>query len=303
MLAFAPCLPLSLARLTAQTPLCRHPRALLSMRLGRVSATDKLITLAVNRGVAREIAERVVTRATAAAREWEVCVSDFVTPPERDALELTLEGLEGVTVCSWGGYDSAERCVVAAVRKDLVEGPEDVVALLGDKLALLNVTGAFKGQGHRDFMGAVLGAGVTRAKVGDVVVLEDGRGAMVVVTADIADFLVGGITSVGPVDVAVERLPLKDIEIQPKRVKAMQSVEASMRLDAVASAGLKVSRSKLAAMVRSGGVSVNYREITSPARTLKSGDVVSVRGVGKLEIVDCTTTSKGRFRVDMKRFI
>lgn len=151
-------------------------------------------------------------------------------------------------------------------------------------------------------MGAILSAGVTRRKIGDIIVL-DTRGAQVIVCADIAGFLQTSVTSVRNVRVTVENYPLEQIEIPPKRVKEIQSVEASMRVDAVVSAGFNISRSKLAAMAKSGLVFLNYKEVKTPAKTLKTGDVVSVRGVGKLEIGDCTTTAKGRFRIEMKRYI
>lgn len=151
-------------------------------------------------------------------------------------------------------------------------------------------------------MGAVLNAGISRSKVGDILMFED-RGAQVVVHADVADFLQASVTTVRDISVQVQRHPLDDIEVAPKRLKELQSVEASMRLDAVASAGFNVSRSKLATMSRSGLVFVNYKEVKSPAKNLKTGDIVSVRGVGKLEIGDCSLTAKGRYRVAMKRYM
>lgn len=155
---------------------------------------------------------------------------------------------------------------------------------------------------HRDFMGAILNAGVSRSKIGDILVL-DTRGAEVIVSADIADFIQGAVSSVRNVSVRLERCPCEEIEIPPKRVKELQSVESSMRLDAVVSAGFKVSRSKLADMARSGLVFVNYKEVKAPAKNVKTGDIVSVRGIGKLEIGECSLTSKGRYRIEMKRYI
>lgn len=155
---------------------------------------------------------------------------------------------------------------------------------------------------HRDFMGAVLGAGISRQKVGDIIVLDQ-RGAEVIVHADVAPFLESAVTQVRQVKVSVQQCAFSELEIPPQRIKEVQSVEASMRMDAVVSAGFKLSRSKLADMARGGMVQVNYREVRSPAKNVSSGDIVSVRGVGKLEIGEVSTTSKGKFRVMMKRYI
>lgn len=154
---------------------------------------------------------------------------------------------------------------------------------------------------HRDFMGAILNSGVSRSKIGDIIVL-DTRGAQVIVNADIAQFIQTAVPSVRNVTVRMESCPLEEIEIPLKRVKELQSVEASMRLDAVVSAGFGLSRTKLAAMARTGLVSVNYKEAKAPHKNVKSGDIVSVRGVGKLEIGECSMTSKGKHRIQMKRY-
>lgn len=150
-------------------------------------------------------------------------------------------------------------------------------------------------------MGAILNSGVSRSKIGDIIVL-DTRGAQVIVREDIANFLQGAVTSVRNVTVRVERCQLEEIEIPPKRVKQLQTVESSMRLDAVVSAGFNISRTKLANMSRSGLVFVNYKEAKAPHKNVKSGDVVSIRGVGKLEVGETSTTAKGRYRIEMKRY-
>lgn len=151
-------------------------------------------------------------------------------------------------------------------------------------------------------MGAILNAGISRRKVGDIIVL-DTRGAQVIVSNDVGTFLESTVCSVRKVRVGVKRMDLQDMEMVTRRVKEVQSVENSMRLDAIVSAGLSVSRSKIADMSRSGLVFVNYKEVRTASKNLKAGDVVSVRGVGKLEIGGFSSTAKGRYRVEMKRYI
>jgi RNA-binding protein YlmH len=46
-------------------------------------------------------------------------------------------------------------------------------------------------------------------------------------------------------------------------------VEASLRLDAVASAGFNFSRSKMAALIENGGVMVDWKPMTNPAYSLQ----------------------------------
>lgn len=151
-------------------------------------------------------------------------------------------------------------------------------------------------------MGAFLNAGVSRAKIGDIL-LGDGGGAQVVTHADVAAFLQTHVVSVRNVKVTVQMRAMDEISVPERRVKHLQTVEASMRIDAVVSAGFGLSRSKLAAMAKSGLVFLNYKEVKGPAKVLKTGDVVSVRGVGKLKIGEVSMTAKGRYRVAMERYI
>lgn len=154
---------------------------------------------------------------------------------------------------------------------------------------------------HRDFLGAVLGCGINRTKVGDILINENGAHALLV--TDVLPLVEMAVTSVRDVKTQTRSLAVSDVRVPERRMKHVTSVENSLRLDAVVSAGLKVSRGKLADMVRGGLVQVNYREVKAPAKNVKEGDVVSVRGVGKLEIGGWESTSKGRYRIEMKKYI
>ena len=54
--------------------------------------------------------------------------------------------------------------------------------------------------------------------------------------------------------VRVEEVPLSELRVAEARTKILKTVEASLRLDAVASAGFQISRSKMLALIKSGDV-------------------------------------------------
>lgn len=54
--------------------------------------------------------------------------------------------------------------------------------------------------------------------------------------------------------VQTRRIPLSELRVRVPKVDRVKSSEASLRLDAVASAGFRMSRSKLADLVKSGDV-------------------------------------------------
>lgn len=60
------------------------------------------------------------------------------------------------------------------------------------------------------------------------------------------------LLSVRSVPVSVHKCQLSDLKVRPPKVDEVRTVEASMRLDAVASAGFRMPRSKCANMATNG---------------------------------------------------
>jgi len=48
---------------------------------------------------------------------------------------------------------------------------------------------------------------------------------------------------------------------------------------------------------------VNWRAASKPSLDLKAGDMVSCAGKGRLEIVQINVTKKGKYAVDMVRYL
>lgn len=153
---------------------------------------------------------------------------------------------------------------------------------------------------HRDFLGAALGTGITRDRVGDVVGISE-RGAFVLCDPLLVEHFEQALTSVRSVPVTTTAVALSELRLPPSRVETLKSVEASMRLDAVASAGFRVSRAKMGDLIKGGDVKLQWRVAAKASAEVKQGDVVSVAGKGRLEVVSVTATKSGKFAVEMVR--
>lgn len=245
----------------------------------------------------RETAVRVLDQAEQAIKTWEVVCTDFLSPPELVDVQQILSRLTEVHFVAWGGYPQAERQRVAIARSDL---PLDTTQVV---LAGLEMAGnfLFDPASHRDFLGAMLGTGIIREKVGDILVLGE-RGAQALVVPEMVEFLMLNLTQVRSVPVKTQPIDLSELKIREPKKKEMTTVEASMRLDALASAGFGMSRSKMADLINAGDVRVNWKEITQASHLLKPGDLVAIRGKGRLEIGEMAVTKKDRYRVQLTRF-
>ncbi len=245
----------------------------------------------------REEMTRIIDQAEIAVKTWEVVVSDFFSPPVIAEVQNAFNRLTEVEILVWGGYPQAERQRIGITRPEIpLEQPQI-------PLAALDIAGnfLFDPANHRDFLGAILGTGIVRDKIGDIIVLGE-RGGQVIVVPELVDFLETSLTQVRSVPVKTQRIELSELKIRPPKTKDMTTVEASMRLDAVASAGFGMSRSKMSDAISKGDVRVNWKEITQPSYNVEAGDLVAVRGKGRLQVGEVAITKKQRYRIQLTRF-
>lgn len=263
--------------------------------MGRVLSRDQL--LAHLRGSEeREIGARILDTAEAAIKREAPVNTDFLDPFAQTVSQGILGSIPEVSYQVFGGYPRAER-------KRLVVFPEYYLTqLVSDPIGALEITtdGFAASLSHRDYLGAIVGTGLSREKVGDIL-LTDG-GAHVVVAQEITGFLGEALTHVGSVPVTVNEIDPEALEVEPERVREIRTTVASMRLDAIAASGFGTSRSKIVRMIKSDRIKVNWQSTTNPARTIEVGDVISMRGRGRVIVEEVTgTTKKGRFGVMLKR--
>ncbi|XP_015169688.1 putative RNA-binding protein YlmH isoform X2 [Solanum tuberosum] len=244
-----------------------------------------------------EDVKRIVELAKRASLRQEVLHTDFLTPPVLKESMLVLERLADLKTVALGGYPEAERCRLSV-------GHPEALTNDPDNVAALSISGNFSFQpcSHGDFLGAILGTGIARNKLGDIL-LQGEKGAHVLVVPELSDFLVSALDKVGNVSVSCKKIPLLALEYEPPRTKSSKSIEASLRLDAVASAGFKVSRTKMASLISNGDVRVNWSTVTKSNTTIKTGDMISVSGEGRLKIGEISSTRKGKFAVELIRYL
>lgn len=196
----------------------------------------------------------------------------------------------------WGGFPEAERVCFGAF-------PEWMEPA-GDAFPIETVTAAFRScdsLSHRDFLGALIGAGITREVLGDILP-EDGR-CVFFLRSEMADFLLSQITKIGRVGVKLQRgvaLPLP----QAHHYQPFSTVIASARLDCVAAACTGLSREKAQVLLSSGAVQVDHVPVCDADFAVREGSLLSVRGKGRFRIDALSQpTKKGRLRLEGRKFI
>ncbi|KAL3162406.1 hypothetical protein ABBQ32_010077 [Trebouxia sp. C0010 RCD-2024] len=242
---------------------------------------------------------RILEQAERAETTWSTVFTDFYTPPVVADAVQALKLVPDILPTPWGGYDMAERKRIRLSRTDMPEDPAAEAA----GVSALQVKGnfIFDSANHRDFLGACLGTGIERSKVGDILVQGE-QGASILVAPDMVSHLEMNLTSVRSVPVSTRQIELSALSIREAKVQELKSVEASLRLDAIASAGFRTSRSKVVDMVKAGDIRLNWKEAKSSS-LVKAGDIISCAGKGRCEVKAVEMTKKERYAVQMLRYV
>jgi photosystem II S4 domain protein len=247
---------------------------------------------------------RALEQAKRAEKVWSCEITDFYAPPLCDWIEAAVKKNFGeAIVCNrFGGFELAKKDEFFANEED-----EDEVDTNNCAIACVNISGkfAFDPASHPDFLGAVLNAGVKREKIGDILVNNSSEGgAKVLATPAIAVFLTRALESVRTVKVTVELFPLSELEgAQGAQVQEpVRTYEASLRLDAVASAGFRCARSKMGEDIVKGNVKLNYNVCEKKNATVGQGDMISCRGRGRVEVKEILEQQNDRYRIELVRY-
>lgn len=220
----------------------------------------------------------------------------FLTPAEAETVRWDLHKSH-IQTAFYGGYPDCERVLFVAL-PDYLE-PEDASQLI----SVIEVTGReIDGLRHPDFLGSLLGLGIKREKIGDILVLE-GK-CLIFVVENIARYITENLDKVGRKGVKARIITADEAEIPPRRAELIRSTVAALRLDAVVAAAIRTSRSGAAAALAEGRVFVNWSQNDNPSYKIKPGDVFSVRGCGRFRLTEeITETRKGRVGICIEKMI
>ena len=197
----------------------------------------------------------------------------------------------------YGGYDGAARTLCGFFEGTYAEElPKE------ELFPLCAVTFSFKkseGLSHRDFLGAILGLGLERSAVGDILVAED---YAIVFCTDTATPLVTDIVKVGRSGVSTEKGITKEIP-EPK-LEALDRTVSSLRLDCMVGACANISRDRSASLIKSGQVCADHLTCLNVSSGVKEGEIISIRGFGRFKVSKIVgETKKGRIRVIIEKFV
>lgn len=254
---------------------------------------EKILEKARVNASSRQVAIRIIDLANQVMKKHEPAFSDFMSPEDQDVALRILTQISDVQYDMFGGYDQAEYLMIGIFPDWMMQTKEDFPISVVDIKMKEEAT-------HRSVLGSILGLGIKREKIGDLIVYDDV--IQVVAGGAMADYISVHLRKIGRHTASADVLSVSDIKPKEPEYEEFSTTVKSLRLDAIVSAGFNMSRGKAADLIKQERVKVNYRFVTSVSVTLKEGDLISVRGKGRLIYAgDDGTTRKDRIRVQLKR--
>ncbi len=246
------------------------------------------------------ILARVMDKLQEVDRKNILSVTHFLNDHQRALAEKLLKYLKNPTHVFYGGSPDASRTVLAFL-PDYME--PDQITLEGIcPLACLRAKYDTSDMlSHRDFLGGMMGLGVKREFIGDILV--NPGSCDIIAMKDIIPFLASNFESAGGVRLKTSVIPLDEINIPIKQHKLIRTTVKSLRLDGLVASGFSISREKASSAIQSGKVFLNHVECAKPNRNVSQGDTISFRGMGKIDLYETgNKTRKDRIAIVIKKY-
>lgn len=166
----------------------------------------------------------------------------------------------------------------AYISKDIIEDDDFNIAVLR-----VNYNKKFYQLTHPMILGSIMGKGITRECVGDIIIAED---TYIVLIDEMREYLINNLTKIDKAQVVLEAVApqlLSDIEVDNYITKNI--IVSSLRLDVIVSAITNLSREKAKLYIVQKNVKVNSVINTNIDDLINIGDLLLIHRFGRTIIL------------------
>lgn len=237
------------------------------------------------------LAARITDAARLAEKRSCPVYTDFLSPAQQVIAKKAAQSVKNLTFVLWGGFDGAER-KMGVFTPEWFENPEFPITVLA-----LKTRGEYPA--HPEILGALTGLGIRREKIGDI--LASANPPKLICDRSIAPFLLENFTKAGQKAFRAEECEIG--EIPEAEFEEKTFTVPSLRLDCVGAEGFGMARTKMTDLIKKGGMFLNWQETDSPSESVSEGDVLSLRGHGRVVVQEIGGHSrKDRIFVTVRKF-
>ena len=249
----------------------------------------------------KEEMRKLIETSNLALKNWEIYWSDFYSYYIYSNIIQKFNQLSDIEYFIYGGYESCDRAKIAFYRNSIKPDEEELKIKFPGEGIDISGNFLFENASQSDFRNLLQEIGIKKENIGDIWTLGD-RGAQGVISNSENIFINNKNYSLRDVEVHIKIINLKELKTPIKRIeKYINTVEASTRLDAIASAGFRLSRSKISNRIKNGLLSLNGCKTTKPTLALKKGDKLQLENKGFIEILEIEKTKRDRWKIKLLR--
>ena len=245
--------------------------------------------------------EELINIANLAYKHWETYWTGFNSTYVCEEILKDFENLNDFKFFIYGGFSSSQRSRIACFRGDNIPEEDALKSNFPAQGIKINGNFLFDNATQDDFRSLLIENGVNQIKVGDIWTIGD-RGAQGIIDNLDIKHLDEKIFYLRDVKVKINIVGRDELQIPSGRTKKLvNTVEASTRLDAIASAGFRVSRTKIIERIENGMLRLNGSKVNKPTINLKIGDKLELENKGFIEILNLEITKRERWKVKLLR--
>ena len=245
--------------------------------------------------------EELINIANLAYKHWETYWTGFNSTYVCEEILKDFENLNDFKFFIYGGFSSSQRSRIACFRGDNIPEEDALKSNFPAQGIKINGNFLFDNATQDDFRSLLIENGVNQIKVGDIWTIGD-RGAQGIIDNLDIKHLDEKIFYLRDVKVKINLVGIDELQIPSGRSKKLvNTVEASTRLDAIASAGFRVSRTKIIERIENGMLRLNGSKVNKPTINLKIGDKLELENKGFIEILNLEITKRERWKVKLLR--
>ena len=246
----------------------------------------------------KEEMKHVIEISNLAYKNWEICWTRFFPSYIHEEVLKHLSNLSDLSYFVYGGYENADRARIACFRKTIKPEKRDLILSFSARGVYLSGNFLFDNASQDDFRNFLINNGVNKNMIGDIWTLGE-RGAQGILDAS-TDIKEQNEYFLRDVEVKIKFLELEELKTPINRIeKLITTVEASIRIDAIASAGFRVSRSKILEKIKSGYIYLNGLRINKSTINLKVGDKITMENKGYIKLLEIEKTKRERWKIKL----
>lgn len=205
-------------------------------------------------------------------------LTPFLNPREHFIVQSIVGQYDDVELSTYGGHEEAEQ-LRAFIHPAYYEPTEDDYEIT---LIEVNYPTKFAELSHGQIMGTILGAGIVRETLGDI--MTDGERWQFFIDSNMENFLFMHVDRVGRTNVQLEKFPLEEAILSLDKWEKDEIVVASLRIDVVLARALNISRNRAKTLINESRIKLNWVEIERVDLDVEEYDIVSIRGFGRIQI-------------------